>query len=117
MEQIKIEEFSEKAVIVTGNTYQHKDRIKTALPKSRALWNRKAKGWIFPKKHVEALRVALKDLLDLGASWDDMPGKWNAHDIKPGNGTAESQGFKVEGWINDPGEDQMDRWAENQVGL
>ena len=105
--QIKIEEFSEKAVIVTGNTYQHKDRIKGALPKSHAIWHRKAKGWIFPKKHVEALRKSLEDLLDLGASWDDLPGKWDAHDPEPENGTAESQGFKVEGFIN----------RESQVGL
>ena len=92
IEQIKIEEISEKAVIVTGNTYVHRERIKGALPKSRAIWHRKGQGWIFPKKHVEALRAALKDLLDLEASWDDLPGKWNVHDPEPGN-----NGFKQVG--------------------
>ena len=77
-ERIEIKDFSEKAVIITGNTYPHRERIKSALPKSRAIWHRKEKGWIFPKRHIEALRESLADLLERmeDNQDDDMPGKW-----------------------------------------
>ncbi len=55
--------FSAKAIIVTGETYSHRKRIKGAVPKARAIWHRKAGGWIFAKQHEVALREALSDLL------------------------------------------------------
>ena len=58
-----IGEFSAKAVIITGGTYPHRERIKSAIPKARAIFHRKAGGWIFAKRHEVALREALSDLL------------------------------------------------------
>lgn len=58
-----IAEYSEKAVIITGDTFPHADRIKSAVPKSHGLWHRGAGGWLFSKKHEIALRAALADIL------------------------------------------------------
>lgn len=56
-------DYSKKAVIITGETYPHRERIKNAVPKAHGIWHRKAEGWIFSKKYTLKLQEALKDLL------------------------------------------------------
>lgn len=63
MGALQIKPYSDRAVIVTGDTKPHKDRIKSAVPKAHALWRRQAEGWIFSRRHEQALRDALADLL------------------------------------------------------
>jgi len=62
-ERLTLARYSERAVIITGNTYSHRARIKSAVPKAHGIFHRKAKGWIFSAKHETALREALGDLL------------------------------------------------------
>lgn len=60
---LTLADYSAKAVIITGETYPHRERIKNAVPKAHGLFHRKTKGWIFSKKHRAALETALNDLL------------------------------------------------------
>jgi hypothetical protein len=60
---LRIEVFSERAIIIKGDTKPHKDRIKACVPNARAIWHRTAAGWIFSKRHEAAVRSALADLL------------------------------------------------------
>lgn len=60
---LTIADHSEKSIIITGQTRENIDRIKAAVPGVRPLWNRRAKGWIFPKKRESQVREALADLL------------------------------------------------------
>lgn len=52
-----IEDLSEKAIIVRGDTRTHKDTLKGL----KGLWNRKYTGWIFPKKRRDTIQRALED--------------------------------------------------------
>lgn len=60
---LRIEDYTEKSIIVRGQTRENIDRIKSALPGRRPLWNKRAKGWIFPKAREADVRRALSDLL------------------------------------------------------
>ena len=60
---LSIGRFSDKALIITGNTYPLRERIKAAVPGAHAVWHRRACGWLFSKRHEQALRAALADLL------------------------------------------------------
>lgn len=62
---LRIEDYSEKSIIIRGDTKTHKERIKEAGTRAgvRALWNRKAGGWIFAKTKEAQIREALSDLL------------------------------------------------------
>ncbi|MDH5257368.1 MAG: hypothetical protein OEX07_05155, partial [Gammaproteobacteria bacterium] len=62
-EKIYIEDFSDKAIIIKGNTMAHKDTIKTAISQ-KPLWNKRAQGWIFPKRREAEVREALSDILN-----------------------------------------------------
>lgn len=57
-----IEDLSEKAIIIKGDTRTHKDAIKAAGGK----WNGKYGGWIFPKKWLPRVKDSLGKLLGLG---------------------------------------------------
>lgn len=68
---LRIEPYSEKSIVVRGDTKPHKDRIKNALGgKPRGLWNNRAGGWIFPRKRADEVRRALADLLPQEADVD-----------------------------------------------
>ena len=56
-------DYSKKAIIITGDTWPHRERIKNAVPKAHGIWHRKAGGWIFSKKHKAKFEKRLKDLL------------------------------------------------------
>ncbi|WP_070988492.1 strawberry notch-like NTP hydrolase domain-containing protein [Halofilum ochraceum] len=61
---LRVEPYTEKSVVVRGDTKPHKDRIKNALGgKPRGLFNNRAGGWIFPRARADDLRRALSDLL------------------------------------------------------
>lgn len=55
-----IEDLTERAIIVRGDTRTHKEKIKEAGGK----WNGKHGGWIFPKKWEEKVRGQLGALLE-----------------------------------------------------
>ncbi len=57
---LRVEDYSDKAIIVRGDTRPHKDRIKAI---GGALWNRKAGGWIFKQAKRAEVERALADLL------------------------------------------------------
>lgn len=57
-----IEDFSEKAIIVKGQTKEYIGRIKNAIGR-KPLWNRRAGGWIFRKADEAVVRKALANLL------------------------------------------------------
>lgn len=78
---LQIERFSEKAVILTGDTFPVKERIKAAVPNGRTFYHRKARGWVFSAKHVPTLQTALADLL-VGRPLGDL------HDPQPKPATA-----------------------------
>lgn len=59
-----IEDLTERAIIVRGDTRTHKEKIKEAGGK----WNGKHGGWIFPKKWEEKVRGQLGTLLGGGKS-------------------------------------------------
>ncbi|MGH8562699.1 MAG: PLxRFG domain-containing protein [Gammaproteobacteria bacterium] len=61
---LRIEDLTEKSIIVRGDTETHKNRIKAL----RGLWNRKRGGWVFPKKREAQVRAGLNDLLE-SVSW------------------------------------------------
>lgn len=65
---LQIREYSERAIIITGETWPHRERIKNAVPKAHGIWHRTAQGWIFSKKHEAALRESLADLLQFIAA-------------------------------------------------
>jgi N12 class adenine-specific DNA methylase len=54
-----IEEISDKAILVKGDTRTHKDRIKAAGGK----WHSRQQGWMFPKSRESSVRDKLADLL------------------------------------------------------
>lgn len=62
---LRVEDFKEKSIIIRGQTKENIERIKAAGKAAgiRALWNRKAGGWIFPKAREAQVREALADLL------------------------------------------------------
>ena len=81
---LTIEDYSEKSIIVRGDTKEHKDRIKAAASGQRALWNRKAVGWVFPKTREADVRESLSDLLQgapaeaTGLRGEALDGDWVA---------------------------------------
>ena len=62
---LEISDYSDKSILITGQTKENIGRIKGAI-RTRPLWNRKAKGWIFPKAREADVRKALADLLEAG---------------------------------------------------
>lgn len=60
---LRIESYTDKSIIVRGQTRENIDRIKAAIPGRKPLWNRKAGGWVFPKAREQELRQGLEDLL------------------------------------------------------
>lgn len=54
-----IESYSDKAIIVRGDTKAHKDALKAAGGR----WHGTAKGWIFPKKREAEVRAKLGGLV------------------------------------------------------
>ena len=60
--EIYIEEYSAKSFIIKGNTFEHKDQIKSASDK-KPFWSRHAQGWILPNSVIEQVRESLGDLL------------------------------------------------------
>lgn len=57
---MRVEALTKTSIIVRGDTNTHKERVKVL----KGLWNRKQKGWVFPKKREAQVREALKDLLE-----------------------------------------------------
>ncbi|CAE6958543.1 LPD38 domain-containing protein [Paraburkholderia domus] len=57
---LRVTPLTEKAIIVTGDTKTHADRIRAI---KGAIYNRKHSGWIFSKKREAEVRDALDDLL------------------------------------------------------
>ena len=49
--QLYLRSYSEKAILVTGDTYLVKDKMK----EMKGSWNRRLSGWIFSKKWRDAL--------------------------------------------------------------
>ena len=64
---LEISDYSDNSILITGQTKENIGRIKGAIS-TRPLWNRKAKGWIFPKAREADVREALADLLEAGSS-------------------------------------------------
>ena len=59
--QLKIEEYSQKAFVVRGNTTQHKDQLLVMNGK----WNPNltgGPGWIFSWRHIDKLKVFISEL-------------------------------------------------------
>lgn len=65
---LTVETYSDKAIIVRGDTRTHKDRIKAI---GGALWNKKAGGWIFKAAKRADVENGLADLL--GKSPETVP--------------------------------------------
>jgi N12 class adenine-specific DNA methylase len=76
---LQIRDYSEKSIIVTGQTKENMDRIK-GISGVRALWAKKAKGWIFPKTKEQQVREALADLLGEPAA---APRSVSEPEVKP----------------------------------
>lgn len=53
---MKITKYSEKAVLITGDTYVNKDDLR-AVKKEIGVgtWNRKLEGWVFPIKFIDTI--------------------------------------------------------------
>ncbi|NUB25746.1 hypothetical protein [Azospirillum brasilense] len=83
---LRIESYSEKSIIVKGETLAHKDRIKSAVSGLAPFWHRQAVGWIFPTSRESEARASLADLL---CGFDTPPA---GPDDGPGNGKPESDG-------------------------
>ncbi|MCW2242221.1 DNA methyltransferase family protein [Azospirillum canadense] len=81
---LRIEPYSEKSIIVKGETLAHKDRIKSAVSGLAPFWHRQASGWIFPLSRESEVRASLVDLL---AGSDTPPA---GPDDGPGTGKPES---------------------------
>ncbi|UKJ74528.1 hypothetical protein [Azospirillum brasilense] len=77
---LRIEPYSEKSIIVKGETLAHKDRIKSAISGLAPFWHRRSVGWIFPTSRESEVRASLADLL----SGSDTPSA--GPDDGPGNG-------------------------------
>lgn len=62
---LRLEDYTDKSIIIRGETRENIDRIKAAGKAIgvRALWNKKAQGWVFPKKREAEVREQLADLL------------------------------------------------------
>lgn len=62
---LRIEDYTDKSIIVRGQTRENIDRIKAAGKSAgvRALWNKKAQGWVFPKSKESQVREAMADLV------------------------------------------------------
>jgi hypothetical protein len=63
--QLAIEDYTDKSIIIRGQTRENMGGIKDAGKKIgiRALWNKKAGGWVFPKSREAEVREALADLV------------------------------------------------------
>ncbi len=63
---LRIDDYTDKSIIIRGKTKENMERIKDAGKKIgiRALWNKKANGWVFPKSRATEVRDALADLVD-----------------------------------------------------
>lgn len=65
---LTVETYTDKSIIVRGDTRAHKDRIKAI---GGALWNKKAGGWIFKASKRADVEKGLADLL--GKSAEELP--------------------------------------------
>lgn len=63
-----IEDISEKAFVVLGDTKTHKDKIKALGGR----WNRKRGGWVFPKARLTHVTNGLGDLLKSDQANDNL---------------------------------------------
>ena len=79
---LRIRDFSEKSIIVEGQTRENLDRIKTAIGR-RPLWNKKAKGWVFRKSDEAKVREALADLLGARPAATQEAQQQTAGNIEP----------------------------------
>lgn len=74
--RLTLEDYTDKSIIIRGQTKENMERIKAAIPGRRPLWNRKAGGWIFPKAREDQVREALADLLNgVPASAENLRGQ------------------------------------------
>lgn len=60
---LRIESFSDRSIIIKGETREHMERIKSAVNGLAPFWHRKATGWLFPTSREEEVRASLADLL------------------------------------------------------
>ena len=53
---MQITKYSEKAVLITGDTYVNKDDLRAVKEDvGVGSWNRKLQGWVFPIKHIDRI--------------------------------------------------------------